>query len=121
MEAIKNKQRIEILQKAKESVHWEYSYICIVINKTLYENKVIRAETYFKNSAMDTTLMFFPELLKYKPAGVDLHNPYGWFGCPFKPGVEQKRKRVFLALCEEIEQLGDDAEIEIEIAEADPF
>jgi hypothetical protein len=71
---------------------------------------------------MDVTLMYFPELLKYKPAGVYLHDPYGWFGCPFKPGVEQKRKRAFLALCEEIEQMGDDVEIELNGDDtSDPF
>jgi hypothetical protein len=91
--------RIEVLEKALEEVE-KGLYICNAITGAL-------AFEYFTDewcgkSSAGVVLGYFPEFLKYKPAGVDINCATGWFGKSFSVESTEKRVEVLKALINEI-------------------
>ncbi|MDR3132541.1 MAG: hypothetical protein LBU42_00760 [Prevotellaceae bacterium] len=74
-------------------------YICSTLRGVLFDYgfKVMENNTI-------TALLYFPELLKYKPLDTPTYSGvFGWFGNPLKLENKQRRIKVLQELIKEIE------------------
>jgi hypothetical protein len=108
---ITNRERLEVLEGARDDVG-RGDYLCYAISDAL--NRAGWNLVWDSNTT-NMALSLFPELIKYKPAGVLLHSKDGWFGVRFLGGFGKGRRvQVLQSLIHEIELLDGEAVVKVE-------
>jgi hypothetical protein len=102
MKRLTKSERLKILRKTMEILPSRpLIYICNILRSVLFDCGFKETET--ENSTI-TALLYFPELLKYKPLDAPIYSGvFGWFGNPLKPENKQRRIEVLQELIKEIE------------------